>query len=304
MKKIILLSLLIGFEAFAFSKSSATKLLTLNGRIGGGGGGGNSQYNDLPSGSCGNVPAHIKKAFNESIAFTKSCSAARIASNKMVAINDFSGVNKPMIYIFDLQGNCKRATGISWGRGIPRRDSINMCSKYGSLKTPPGFHITTPYSGVKYDNSNSLGLGGLSGQDSLGRGILLHGKWYTDGANTYGCIGVPDAELQDIKSLLGHGSLVYNYSGDRQQSDCSNPAGVKHTCDPEQRASEALRNSGGGKEVPRSKEFVLSSPPAEKKVTPAPEKTEKVVVEEERTERRAPVEATEDDDVGIDGGGI
>ncbi len=49
-----------------------------------------------------------------------------------------------------------------------RSKGIRACSAPNGNLTPPGFHITTVHSrGKKYGPNDSIGLAGLSGQDSL-----------------------------------------------------------------------------------------------------------------------------------------
>ncbi|WP_413942861.1 hypothetical protein [Bdellovibrio sp. HCB-162] len=227
-------------------------------------------YSAAPSysvsgGSCGSVPGHVKSAFSEAKSFTNSCSVAKLATGKYIAVNDYSGDGKPTMYIFDQTGGCVKSVPISWGMGSDKSRRLEACSTDNSHKTPPGFHITARHNGARYNDSNSLGLAGLSGQDSLGaRGVVIHGKRPAGAANTWGCTGVPFEDLMQIKRLLGVGSLVYNYFGDTQSRNCSDSSGTSPTCKPEAAAVAAASEargeritysapSGGGYSSPKAK---------------------------------------------------
>lgn len=271
MKKIILLLALVSSSsALAFTRSSSIKMLddnetnyasnyTATTSSSGGGGGGSVMdfYNSLTrnefkptfasSGTCSSIPASVKKAYEEAVAFTKSCAAARIPENKKIAINDYSGDGAPAMFIFDTKGNCIRSLPITWGAGNPRTGALEACSTENSRKTPPGFHITARHRyGAKYNESNSLGLAGLCGQNSLGdRGILIHAARRPGTGSSWGCTGVPYDSFEEVKSLLGVGSLVYNYFGSSPRSNCSDRSGFEPTCDPENLAYQAAEESRG-----------------------------------------------------------
>jgi|GEM_PF-2121801 len=199
-------------------------------------------------GYCGAVPAHVKQAFAEAKSFSQSCSYARLSAGKMIAINDYSGDGKPTMYLFEQDGSCAKAVPISWGVGSDRSGRLEACSTDNSKKTPPGFHLTAVHNGKRYNSSNSLGLAGLSGQDSLGaRGVVIHGKSPAGASNTWGCTGVPFKDLATIKEMLGVGSLVYNYFGHGKNPNCSDNSGAERppTCDPEPAAVAAAAQANG-----------------------------------------------------------
>ncbi|WP_374073716.1 hypothetical protein [Bdellovibrio bacteriovorus] len=199
-------------------------------------------------GSCGSVPSHVKSAYAKARSFADSCPTAKLAVGKYVAINDYSGDGRPSMYIFDQTGGCVKSVPISWGvgAGSAKNGKLEACSSDNSHKTPPGFHITARHNGARYNDSNSLGLAGLSGQDSLAaRGIVIHGKQPAGTSNTWGCTGVPFGDLMQIKRLLGIGSLVYNYFGDTSDGNCSDPSGQRAECKPEPMAVNAAQEARG-----------------------------------------------------------
>lgn len=200
-------------------------------------------------GSCGSVPSHVKSAYAKARSFADSCPTAKLAVGKYVAINDYSGDGRPSMYIFDQTGGCVKSVPISWGvgAGSAKNGKLEACSSDTSHKTPPGFHITAAHrGGQRYNESNSLGLASLSGQNSLGdRGIVIHGKQPAGASNTWGCTGVPFGDFAQIKRLLGVGSLVYNYFGDTPNNNCSTNAGESPTCQPEALAVNAAQEARG-----------------------------------------------------------
>ncbi|KHD90042.1 MAG: hypothetical protein OM95_00540 [Bdellovibrio sp. ArHS] len=211
-----------------------------------------SSYSSSPSyssagGGCGSVPSQVKSAFAEAKKFTQTCSYARLSPGKMIAINDYSGDGKPTMYIFDQEGNCVKGFPISWGVGADRSGRLEACSTENSRKTPPGFHLTAVHNGARYNSSNSLGMAGLSGQDSLGqRGVVIHGTSPAGTSNTWGCTGVNYEDLSTVMKTLGIGSLVYNYFGGARASKCSDNSGMERpaSCEPEAAAVAAARANG------------------------------------------------------------
>jgi hypothetical protein len=250
-KKLIALSIFFSFQSFAFTASDNIRYLddsenSSTGARGTYGRPGQLNYGNWDGkGSCENVPASVKTAYREALAFTKSCSAAAIAPGKKLAVNDYSGSNSPKMYIFDQDGNCEMAVPVSWGSGAVPRGSLKACSTTNSKQTPPGFHITAAHTGgSRFSEDNSIGLAGLSGQNSLGaRGILIHSAGYAGTGSSWGCSAVPTASFPAIKSTLGYGSLVYNYFGN-VRSECGTNAGFPPPiCEPEPQAVSALQQS-------------------------------------------------------------
>ncbi|KYG67606.1 hypothetical protein AZI85_17145 [Bdellovibrio bacteriovorus] len=207
---------------------------------------GSSSYS-ATGGGCGSVPSHVKTAFSEAKRFTQTCSYAQLAPGKMIAVNDYSGDGRPTMYIFDQDGNCVKGFPISWGVGSDRSGRLEACSTENSRKTPPGFHLTATHNGARYNSSNSLGMAGLSGQDSLGqRGVIIHGTSPAGTSNTWGCTGVNYEDLSTVMKTLGVGSLVYNYFGGARASNCSDNSGMERPaqCQPEAAAVAAARSNG------------------------------------------------------------
>lgn len=210
---------------------------------------GSSDYtvSSSTSSGCANVPSDVKRAFAETKAFSSACPAARLAPGKKIAINDYSPGGAAHMFIFDQNGACVGTIPISWGAGAGGQKEA--CSTTNSKMTPPGFHITAPHSGSRFNSSNSLGLASLSGQDSLGsRGILIHGVNYqTNRGNTWGCTGVPMQDFAEVQRILGYGSLVFNYFGGGGKSKCGESAGfAPPSCQPEPQAVAVSNSSLGG----------------------------------------------------------
>lgn len=199
----------------------------------------------LNTGSCSNVPSQVQKALQESQSFSQSCPTARLAAGKYYVINDYSGLEGPAMYIFAPDGNCVKSVPITWGNGAG--GAIKACSTDSSHQTPPGFHMTARHDGAAYNQSNCLGLAGLSGQNSLGeRGVLIHPAQQPGTASSWGCTGVPMDQFSEIQQMLGVGSLVYNYFGDNPDtSGCSDTSGFKPTCEPEAEAVQAESEATG-----------------------------------------------------------
>lgn len=198
------------------------------------------------SDACPGLPTKVVHAFEEALDFSESCPAAKLAPGKYIAVNNYTSFSDPRMYIFNTEGRCIDSVPISWGMGSDHTGRLEACSTENSKKTPPGFHITVPHRyGARYNESNSLGLAGLSGQNSLGeRGILLHGVRVAGRSNTWGCTGVPFDQFASLKEMLGTGSLVYNYFGQEAQRNCSRDAGfAPPACEPEPLAYEGRSGS-------------------------------------------------------------
>jgi hypothetical protein len=126
------------------------------------------------------------------------------------------------MYIFDVNGVCLKKTAVSYGNGVGARVPV-ACNDNQSHLTPPGFFLTGYHSSRDYPNS--LVMVGLEGQNSAGRGILIHPAASPGTASSWGCAGV--GPFQQVKQLLGEGSMVYNYFGDRPAADgCNNKNGL------------------------------------------------------------------------------
>ncbi|XGC80161.1 hypothetical protein ACES2L_12595 [Bdellovibrio bacteriovorus] len=271
MKKLILfISLVSSSSVLAFTRSTSVRMLdddktdytsnytSTKSSSSGGGSGGPGIYDELNnyepfrkafsgSGSCNNVPAHVKKALTEAIEFSNSCPTARLAPGKRIAINDYSSQGPAQMYIFGKDGHCLKAIPISWGGGNPRTGRMEACSTENSRMTPPGFHITARHRyGARYNENNSIGLAGLCGQNSLGeRGILIHASRSQGTGSTWGCTGVPGSDFNEVQDMLGVGSLVYNYFGSKNQNNCSDSSGFEPRCEPENLAYQAASEATG-----------------------------------------------------------
>jgi hypothetical protein len=149
----------------------------------------------------------------------------RSGTTSKIAINDYRS-QVGCMYIIDMKDNSCYATTSSWGTGSNQGGSPTPGCGSGSQMTPAGFHVTSAHNGGKYNNSNSLGMSDLQGQGSTGRGILIHQGSCNGGASTWGCAGVGD--FTKVQSLLGQGSLVYNYFGEKGVGNCSGATDAKN----------------------------------------------------------------------------
>ena len=208
---------------------------------GGGSGtsGGAAAGGDLDPGSgtmeaCGTLPAHVEKDRVAMIAFRKSCPVANATGVQRMAINDYTCQNgAPKMYLFDADGQCKSKMSVSFGNGGGReaKDGVcpKTCSTNKSNSSPPGYHLTVTHNGT-FKDADCLGLAGLEGQGSSGRGVLIHGSNNPGIASSSGCSGVSHANLQAVRSYLGKGALVYNSFLPNQVADgCSNTTGLTHS---------------------------------------------------------------------------
>jgi hypothetical protein len=177
--------------------------------------------------ACGLISqaSQVAKARDEAIKFRNECAIAQRGDNQKIAVNDFSSGNTPYMYIFNVKGECLYKTAVSYGNGAGPVRPL-PCSRDGSKLTPPGMHITAPHrNGTTYNEGNSTLMVGLEGQQSAGRGILVHYAQSPGTASSWGCSGV--GPYDQVRKVLGYGSLVYNYFGDTPLAPgCGNGAGM------------------------------------------------------------------------------
>lgn len=216
------------------------------------------EYYDGPSGSsgeyfgagkmqaCNMVPNSVKTALNEAKTFRAACSYAQRGESQKIAINDYS-TRPSYMYIYDLQGKCLGKTLVSFGNGAGGAQIA--CSDHGSNLSPPGFHLTAEHHGNgKYNPSNSLKMVGLQGQDSAGRGILIHPARAPGTSSSWGCAGVGYDAFGAVKKTLGYGALVYNYWRPEQMGNrCSSRAGMNQSgsCQPDRGSPDIPSNATG-----------------------------------------------------------
>jgi hypothetical protein len=175
---------------------------------------------------CGQVPASAREAYETAKNFRGNCSLANRGENQKIAVNDYSTVRMPYMYIFDANGKCLGKTAVTYGNGAgPVRPQ--PCNDDGSHLTPPGFFLTSEHNGASYNSSNSLGLTGLEGQGSRGRGVLIHPAKAPGTASSWGCSGVGYDAFNAVKKSLGYGALVFNYFGNTNgPASCRNKNGL------------------------------------------------------------------------------
>lgn len=178
---------------------------------------------------CDEAPASAKEAFQTAKAFRQTCSHANRGDSQKIAVNDYSGVRMPYMYIFDLDGKCLGKTAVSYGNGEgPVKPQ--PCNDDGKHLTPPGMFLTSEHNGASYNSSNSLGLTGLEGQGSRGRGVLIHPAGAPGTASSWGCSGVGYNAFNAVKKSLGYGALVYNFFGNTTgPGHCRNRNGLTRT---------------------------------------------------------------------------
>lgn len=175
---------------------------------------------------CGDAPGSAKEAFETAKSFRDTCSLANRGASQKIAVTDYSGVRMPYMYIFDLNGKCLGKTAASYGNGAgPVKPQ--PCNDDGSHLTPPGMFLTSEHNGASYNSSNSLGLTGLEGQGSRGRGVLIHPAGAPGTASSWGCTGVGYNAFNAVKKSLGYGALVYNFFGNTTgPNSCRNKNGL------------------------------------------------------------------------------
>jgi|GEM_PF-4870714 len=176
----------------------------------------------------GQVPLSVKKALEETLEFQKTCGYLS-GFNKRIAINDYSdGSNPPTMYIFDDTGTqCLMKTEVAFGGGGAGIAPPEPCSGDGQKLTPPGIHLTATHNGSRYSGSNAIGLVGMSGQGSVGRGVIMHPKESAGKPSTWGCTGIDPGDFQKVREILGEGSIVNNYFGNKSApGSCSDTNGL------------------------------------------------------------------------------
>ncbi len=180
---------------------------------------------------CGTPPASATTALKEAQAFRAGCSYAQRGESQKIAINDYS-TRPAYMYIYDLNGTCLGKTMVAFGNG--QGGEQVACSDHGSHLSPPGFHLTAVHNngGGIYDSYNSLKMVGLQGQNSTGRGILLHACRAPGTSSTWGCAGVGYDAFKAVQKTLGYGALVYNYwKRDQLSGRCKTSAGMSKSSD-------------------------------------------------------------------------
>jgi hypothetical protein len=205
-------------------------------------------YSPAPGGgSCEQCPAtlppQVQKALDEAKTYRAGCRAAQRGTDKKIVINDYSANGDPYMYVFDQNGQCLERGKVTYGDGAGQDSKPRSCSDGGKHLTPAGFMLTAQHSGDKYSTNNpnpwqdGLGLVGLEGQNSVGRGVLLHPARSPGTASSWGCSGVGYDCYFKVKGQVGYGSLVYNYFGNTPPvAGCQNSAGSvdPHTqCSPD-----------------------------------------------------------------------
>ena len=202
----------------------------------------------VPTGlqSCGIPPMSATTALRKALTFKSGCHIVR-NSTKPMAINDYSS-SPPMIYLYKVESGrykCVGKTRVGWGsgRGVSRSRPLS-CSDGAKQMTPPGFHVTRVHNGKRYNHSTSIGLNGLNGQGSVGRGVVMHGATYGMGGGSWGCPYFSMTAFKAIKSVLSpEGSMVYNYFGNAPKGPgCNSNAGV----DPDPGSCRPDSGSGAG----------------------------------------------------------
>ncbi len=176
--------------------------------------------------ACGDPPASAHEAFETAKNFRQKCSLANRGDNQKIAVNDYSTIRMPYMYIFDIHGNCLGKTAVTYGNGAgPVRPQ--PCNDDGSHLTPPGFFLTAEHNGASYGPGNSLGLVGLEGQGAKGRGVVIHPAQAPGTASSWGCSGVGYGAFRAVQKSLGKGALVFNYFGNTgRPGGCTNINGL------------------------------------------------------------------------------
>jgi hypothetical protein len=199
-------------------------------------------------------PDSLKPALESAVKFKNDAKCSRIIQsfNKSgkggkIIISDYTN-DRGMMYIFDESGEkCLKALPVDYGTGAGKDAAPTASCESESKQTPAGFHVTDEtHDSAKYPQPNSLGLVGLEGQKSLARGILLHGATGDGGAHTWGCSGVEKSEFPNVRDLVGGGSLIYNYFGEKTKgaSGCGDVGQGK--CSADAGASGGGASAGSG----------------------------------------------------------
>lgn len=172
----------------------------------------------------------VKAAYEEAMKFRASCEEAQRGDSQLIVINDFAITGQremPYMYIFDQKGNCLKKTAVTYGNGLGNTFP-QACSDANCHLTPPGFHLTVAHDSDSYPAGTSLGMAGLEGQGSNGRGVLIHPAASPGTASSFGCAGV--GPFDAVKRMIGEGALVYNYfAPDDAAKGCKSHAGMDHT---------------------------------------------------------------------------
>ena len=155
------------------------------------------------------LPAQVEKDRQEMVAFRKSCAITANSKTQRMALNDYSTLTgAPKMYLFDADGQCYKRMSVSYGNGGGRTAGTQgpkACADNGDKLTPPGFHLTVTHNGT-YKSTESLGLAGLEGQQSVARGVIIHKSNNPGIASSWGCSGV--GNIDAVMKYLGTGALV------------------------------------------------------------------------------------------------
>lgn len=211
---------------------------------------------------CGVVPSTAKVAYEQALQFRKLCGYAQKGEQQKIAINDYSGMGMPHMYIFDLEGKCLGKAAVAYGNGLGAVVPT-ACNDVNSHLTPSGFFLTAEHNGSLYKNWNSMALVGLQGQDPTNeRGVLIHGPkqpggpTYQGTAATWGCSELSESAYKEARRSLGYGSLVYNYFGNTPaKRGCRNTNGLKfseaaaRSCRPDRSGVPSVSTSQGAPTV-------------------------------------------------------
>jgi virulence-associated protein VapD len=185
------------------------------------------------SGRCSNVPAEVVRVARGMVDLRRNCSTLSFQSStsKPVMVADLSN-DDGNFFVFDSNGQCERViTSNSWGHGGagPRSDvDPEPCSRGRSHMNPAGLHVTDAnHNTDKYPRGTALLMRGLDGQNSEGRGILIHGGHPSATSSSIGCNAMSDSDFAYCRDNAGSGALVYNYFGSNRPNDPSCAAGYR-----------------------------------------------------------------------------
>ena len=121
-------------------------------------------------------------------------------------------------WVVDKDGGNPKCYEITVGENS-NQDPAKLGDVPTSNETPPGLLCTAPHSTDKFPEGTSLGLKGVSSDNSSteSRGVLIHPS---DGP-TQGCIGIKDGKFDEVKEALGEKAApVYVYSKSMDGADC------------------------------------------------------------------------------------